>query len=138
MVKDPSPRASSGRIGKTIFLAFITALGMKFFLFDFMLAEGRSMLPVIHPGTVLVVNRMAYGFKPPWAERYLLRWSLPAPGDVVVFITPQGKTAVKRCAELTEERQFIALGDNDLESLDSRSYGPVPADHILGKVLGIK
>jgi signal peptidase I len=125
-------------LGGTLFLVFLVALGMKFFLFDFMIAEGRSMLPAIRPGTILLVNRAAYGFKLPWARQYLVRWAEPAVGDVIVFYTPQGNTAVKRCVEITENQKIIALGDNDLESFDSRSYGPIPVDNILGKALGIK
>jgi signal peptidase I len=137
MEKDPSPKTAP-RIGRAVLLAFIAAMGMKVFLFDFMIAEGRSMLPAIQPGRILLINRIAYGFRLPWADRYLLRWSLPERGDVVVFFTPQGKIAVKRCGKTTETKEFIALGDNTLESFDSRSYGPIPADHILGKVMGVK
>jgi signal peptidase I len=85
---------------------------------------------------VLVVNRLAYGIRLPWAQSYLLRWSLPKTGDVVVFLTPQGQIAVKRCTTVMERGRFFALGDNDLESYDSRAYGPVQADSIMGKVMG--
>jgi signal peptidase I len=124
--------------GRIVLFAFLAALIMKIFLFDFMIADGRSMVPAINPGTVLVINRLAYGIRLPWAGQYLLRWSLPKAGDVVVFLTPQGQTAVKRCGMVTEKERFFALGDNSLESYDSRSYGPVPADSIMGKVMGIK
>jgi len=33
---------------------------------------------------------------------------------------------------------FYAEGDNSIVSYDSRSYGPVQTDNIIGKVLGIK
>jgi signal peptidase I len=133
--------------GRTVLLAFFVAVLMKFFFFDFLIADGRSMQPAIRSGTVLVINRLAYGFRLPGSEKYLLRWSLPKTGDVVVFVTPQGNVAVKRCAALAEPPakprsgltpRFIALGDNSLDSYDSRSYGPVPADRIVGKVMGIK
>jgi signal peptidase I len=132
------------RAGRAILLAFFVAVLMKFFLFDFLIADGRSMQPAIRNGTVLVINRLAYGLRLPGSEKYLLRWSLPKTGDVVVFITPQGSVAVKRCVELPKAPvprippRFIALGDNSLDSYDSRSYGPVAADRIVGKVVGIK
>ncbi|MDR2027977.1 MAG: S26 family signal peptidase [Treponema sp.] len=128
----------SVKLGGAIVAAFAAAMVIKFFLFDFMIAEGRSMLPAIKPGTILVVSRAAYGFCPPWSNTYLLRWSLPKSGDVVVFATPLGEIAVKRCGPVTGEGLFFALGDNSLESYDSRSYGPVPVDHIIGKVLGVR
>jgi signal peptidase I len=124
--------------GKIVLFAFLTALIMKVFLFDFVIADGLSMIPAIRPGTVLVINRLSYGIRLPWTRKYLLRWSLPRAGDVVIFLTPRGQMAVKRCATVTEKQEFFALGDNSLESYDSRSYGPVPADNIMGKVVGLK
>jgi signal peptidase I len=125
-------------MNKAILGAFAAAVAMKLFLFDFMIADGTSMEPVIQPGAVLVVNRLAYGFRLPWAKSYSLRWSMPRIGDVVVFYAPEGQTVVKRCAGLAGTGEFIALGDNSLQSYDSRSYGPVGADNIIGKVLGVK
>ncbi|MDR0760516.1 MAG: S26 family signal peptidase [Treponema sp.] len=123
---------------RIVLSAFLAALLMKVFLFDFVIADGRSMVPAIHPGTVLVVNRLAYGIRFPGTGKYLFRWSLPKAGDVVIFLTPQGQIAVKRCGTVVGKEDFFALGDNSLESYDSRSYGPVPADSVVGKVMGIK
>jgi signal peptidase I len=120
-----------------VLAAFAAALLMKIFLFDFMIAEGRSMMPAIKPGTILLVLKSAYGIRPPWSGKYLFFWALPREGDVVVFYTPRGEIAVKRCAGLTGEGAFIALGDNSRDSLDSRSYGPVRADCIVGKVISL-
>ncbi|MDR3173918.1 MAG: S26 family signal peptidase [Treponema sp.] len=121
-----------------VLVALIVALGMKLLLFDFVIAEGTSMSPAIKPGTVLIINRLRYGLRLPGSRSYLLRWDNPAPGEVVVFYTPGGTVAVKRCAALTGPGEFIALGDNGAQSFDSRAYGPVPADNIIGKVLGIR
>jgi signal peptidase I len=121
-----------------ILWALTAALLMKFLLFDFMITEGHSMMPAIKSGTVLVVFRPAYGFRFPWSEDYLVRWAAPKSGDVVVFFTPLGDRAVKRCDGLSGEDFFIALGDNSQESFDSRTYGPVPLNSIVGRVLGVK
>ena len=117
--------------------AMAAALVMKLFLFDFVIAEGHSMSPVIEPGKILLVYKLAYGFRLPGAEKYLVRWAYPSDGDIVVFYTPLGETAVKRSGWLSGG-DFYALGDNSLQSYDSRSYGPVPADNIIGRVMGIK
>jgi signal peptidase I len=127
---------AGGKTGRSILGAFLAALIMKVFVFDFMIAEGRSMDPAIPSGSVLLVSRLAYGLRLPWTDRYLLRWADPHVGEVIVFYTPQGSTAVKRCAALIGRDTFIALGDNGAASLDSRSYGPVSFDHVIGKVLG--
>jgi signal peptidase I len=124
-------------LGKAILGAFIAAIFMKLFLFDFMIAEGHSMIPAINPGRILFVCKLSYGLRFPDSGVYLLRWSYPKKGDIVVFYTPLGEIAVKRCGEVSGE-DFYALGDNSLQSYDSRSYGPVQVDYIIGKVLGIK
>jgi signal peptidase I len=123
---------------KAVLGAFALAVIMKLFLFDLVIAEGISMVPAIRPGTVLVVSRLVYGLRLPLQRGYLLRWGMPKEGEVVVFYTPQREVAVKRCVALLGNGDFMALGDNSLQSYDSRSYGPVPADNIIGKVLGVK
>jgi signal peptidase I len=121
---------------KAVFLAIATALVLKLFFFDFIIAQGHSMEPVIKNGTVLIISRLTYGIRLPWRQKYLIRWAQPKPGEVVIFYTPMGELAVKRCTELTDGNSFFAAGDNDLASYDSRAYGYVSADNIIGKVLG--
>jgi len=125
-------------MAKAIFGAFVAAVIIKLFLFDFIIAEGNSMEPVIHSGSVMVVNRLQYGFRLPGQPGYLLRWAAPRQGEVVVFYSPAGDLAVKRCGGAVDKGDFIAQGDNSLQSYDSRSYGPVSADATIGKVLGIR
>lgn len=97
------------------------------------------MEPAIHNGSVLVINRLQYGLRVPGLRQgYAARWSSPKQGEVVVFYTPSGELAVKRCGQIMERGSFLAIGDNSLQSYDSRSYGPVSADSVIGKVLGIK
>jgi signal peptidase I len=140
MEKDPAASVSDRGFqgGKAVVWALLAALLMKLFLFDFMITEGHSMMPSIKPGTILVVVRLAYGFRLPWSGDYVLRWAGPKSGDVVVFSTPLGDKAVKRCAGLSGDDFFIALGDNSRESFDSRTYGPVPLKNIIGRVLELK
>jgi len=125
-------------MAKAILAAFVAAVIIKLFLFDFIIAEGNSMEPAIHSGTVLVVNRLQYGLRFPGQQRYLIQWAQPKQGDVVVFYTPLGSIAVKRCMSIAEKGEFMAQGDNTLLSYDSRSYGPISVEATLGKVLGRK
>lgn len=122
---------------KAVILALAIALILKLFFFDFIIAQGDSMEPAIKNGDILVISRIRYGIRFPWQQTYLIRWSQPKVGEVVVFYTPTGELAVKRCtAIITEGVSFFAEGDNSLSSHDSRSYGPVPIKNIIGKVLG--
>jgi signal peptidase I len=121
---------------KAVFLAIATALILKLFFFDFIIAQGHSMEPAIKNGAVLIISRLAYGIRLPWRQGYLIRWTQPKQGEVVIFYTPMGELAVKRCTALTDGGGFFAEGDNDLASYDSRAYGNVSVDNIIGKVLG--
>jgi signal peptidase I len=121
---------------KAVFLAAAAALILKLFVFDFIIAQGHSMEPAIQNGAVLVISRLRYGMRLPWRQKYLIRWAGPKEGEVVIFYTPTGELAVKRCSALSGQGSFYAEGDNSLSSYDSRAYGPVPVDNIIGKVLG--
>jgi signal peptidase I len=123
--------------GRAVLGALAAAIFLKIFAFDFMIAQGNSMTPSVGNGAVLLVFKPYYGLRLPGSSSYILRWAKPKEGDVVVFYTPLGELAVKRCGG-NRGNFFIALGDNGPQSYDSRVYGPVPADNIIGKVLGIK
>jgi len=125
-------------MGKAILAAFAVAVVAKLFLFDVVIADGNSMEPTIRSGSVLVVNRLQYGFRFPGRNGYALRWASPREGDVVVFFAPSGSVAVKRAAAAAEEGMFMAKGDNCRLSYDSRSFGPVPVDAVVGRVLGVR
>jgi len=118
-----------------VFIAIAAALLIKLLLFDFFIAQGHSMEPAIFDGAVLVISRVSYGIRLPLMKSYLVRWSKPAVGDIVVFYTPEGERAIKRCVQI-EGDNFYAEGDNDLASYDSRAYGKVSVEKIIGKVLG--
>ena len=96
------------------------------------------MFPAIKPGAILPVCKISYGIRLPFSNIYLFNWWYPREGEIVVFFTPLGEIAVKRCSEIFKDDVFYALGDNSSQSYDSRNYGPIPKNHIIGKVLGIK
>ena len=122
-------------VKKALIFALATALVLKLFFFDFIFAQGNSMEPAIKNGDILIVSRLRYGIRLPWQHKYIIRWAKPKAGEVIVFYTPAGDIAVKRCTSLIDDKRFFAQGDNALASYDSRSYGPVLMDYIIGKVL---
>jgi len=69
-----------------------------------------SMEPTVEPGDHIVVAKAAYGLRLPLTDRWLVRWSDPAHGDVVVLDSPEdGTVLLKRVVategELVEVRQ---------------------------------
>ncbi len=86
--------------------------------------RGVSMEPAFHDGDFLVVDRAAY------------RRGAPKAGHVVIATDPREptRTVVKRAAEVTA-LDVTLLGDNPDHSTDSRTYGPVPYEAVLGRVV---
>lgn len=86
--------------------------------------EDDSMRPTLEPGDYVLVNRWAYKFR------------LPAKGDLVVMRDPEGpeRFLVKRIFEVADRARIRVAGDNETRSRDSRTFGPIALERIVGKV----
>src|SRR6478752_5761559 len=84
--------------------------------------HGDSMRPLLEPGDRLLVA---------W-----LPWRRPRAGDVVAVVDPRdgGRVLVKRVAGVDAEGVTV-LGDNVGASTDSRTFGAVAPDLVLGRAL---
>ncbi|TLZ69183.1 MAG: nickel-type superoxide dismutase maturation protease [Methanobacteriota archaeon] len=85
--------------------------------------EDDSMRPTLAPGDYVVVNRWAY------------RLRRPAAGDIVVVRDPKApeRFLVKRIFDVNRSRIEV-VGDNEGRSRDSRTFGPIPLEEVIGKV----
>jgi signal peptidase I len=123
---------------RAVIFAVLFAVLFKVFLFDLFLTDGDSMLPTIENGKMIVVNKMQYGIRFPGQRKYLAQWASPKQGEVVVFYAPNGELAIKRCFRTEDKNLFYLLGDNSQNSFDSRFYGLVQIENIIGRALGVK
>ncbi len=85
---------------------------------------GLSMMPMLKPGEEILVDFKAYQKSPPQV------------GDLVVAIHPNHPDLqiIKRVAFISEDGSCFLQGDNLTESTDSRAFGVVALEKILGKV----
>lgn len=83
--------------------------------------EGHSMEPTIKTGSVIWVFRWAYFVKSPKL------------GDVVAF-KRDDKIFVKRIVS-RQNNGYLLEGDNKNDSLDSRKFGMIKKNEIIGKVI---
>ena len=94
------------------------ALLIRFFLFEPFKIPTGSMIPTLQIGDHIFVAKSAYGIKIPFVDDYLVRWSEPVRGDIVVFPFPvmghpdHGKDFIKRVIGLPGDS--IRLQDNVL------------------------
>lgn len=86
--------------------------------------EGESMLPDVSAGERVLVNKLAY------------RLGKPSAGDLVVLRDPRDprRLLLKRIAVVEGDRYEVA-GANADASIDSRTFGPVGRELLVGKVL---
>ncbi len=138
----------------------LLAIGMAFFL-RIPQVTGPSMLPRVQPGELVLINTLAYRFGPikrgdivalarneATAQTFLKR-VVALPGDRVridhgtLFVNdrPVLEPYVsfpdhRNVAEMTvPARGLYVLGDNRAESEDSRVWGPVDENAVIGKAL---
>lgn len=83
------------------------------------------MEPGLRHGDYVLVNRLAYLF------------GEPSKGDVVVLRCPEDeeKFLIKRVAFSPSPGEYFVMGDNVKRSRDSRHFGPVKMERIIGKVM---
>lgn len=159
-VSEPSKVWGIAReIIETILLAAVIWLAVNFATARYVV-DGQSMEPNLHTGQFLIVSRLAYKFGLPQrgdiivfdfpgnpADDYVKR-VIGLPGDTVTIQAGQIFINGNRLEEpyLPDERMlptqgrwnvpdgsYFVLGDNRAHSSDSRSWGMLPVDAIVGK-----
>ena len=87
--------------------------------------SGSSMTPLLEDGDVVLVDTEAFASK------------APAEGDVVLVRHPYRRDValVKRVASVEDDGRLFLAGDCPAESTDSRSFGTVRADLVVGAVV---
>jgi len=84
------------------------------------------MYPTLADGQVVFVDPAAYDAL------------APVPGDIILVKHPYRSDVqmLKRVQRIETDGRLFLIGDNPLESFDSRGFGPVSVARVLGKVLG--
>lgn len=87
--------------------------------------SGASMFPLLKSGDEVLVNHRAY------------RRKSPTLGDIVLARHPQRPDfpIIKRITALSGDDAYFLSGDNAAESTDSRSFGAIKRQAIIGHVI---
>jgi len=145
---------------ETILPALLIALLINVFVGQATRVEGQSMEPNLHTDQRLVVEKMSYRFRGPQrfdivvlrlpnqGEDLLIKRVVGLPGETVeirggqVYISGEPlyepfideDTSPGRIESVTVPPLHVyVMGDNRNHSNDSRSFGPVPIDDIVGR-----
>jgi nickel-type superoxide dismutase maturation protease len=119
--------------GSLLWAAFFVAItaetfGVAWYLrqrYTRYVVAGESMLPAYRPGDFLLVDTWAY------------RRRSPAAGEVVLSRDPRypSRVLLKRIAGVNPDGALELAGDHAAASTDSRDFGPVPPELVVGKVV---
>jgi signal peptidase I len=121
-----------------VLVLFLLVIGVNSFLLTLFRVDGHSMDPTLHPGQVLLVSLQSYSF------------TTPQKGDIIIIAYEGNRTVrfVKRVAGVPGDTvmvnfepitlkadEYYILGDNAPHSTDSRTFGPIRSEQIIGKAL---
>jgi signal peptidase I len=155
------PKSILREIVETIVLTLLIYFLVRTFLFENYRVVGHSMLPTLQEEQFLVVSKLTYRLREPergdiivfhhpqGGDRKLIKRVIALPGEEVeiskgqVYIDGQrldesyldtlGRTS--RPPSLIAEGEYFVMGDNRNNSSDSRSWGTLSRDSIVGMSL---
>lgn len=144
-------------------LVIIFILSFKSFAYNPSIVPSGSMIPTIDTKSIVLVNVHAYGLRIPFTKIKFFEYKMPERGDISVFRYPleESTNYIKRIVAipgdkvyyntesihvnsepenildyqyvLVPEDKYFAVGDNILHSNDSRYWGFVPKENLIGK-----
>jgi signal peptidase I len=145
---------------ETIALTLLIFFVIRFAIQNYRV-EGPSMQPGLTSDQYVLINKLAYLFHPPqrgdvivfhWpvdTSKDFIKRIIGVPGDVISYDStsvrvngvllnePYVKTEFSSTASVykVKPNEYFVMGDNRQLSDDSRDWGPVPFNYIVGKAV---
>ena len=150
-------------IAKIVIISLAIIVPIRYFIIQPFFVRGASMHPTFESGDYLVINEIGYRisdpkrgdvivFRPPQNRgQFYIKRIIGLPGEVVkiedgkVWVGKTEATLAQMHEQYIEGRtpgnlnmqlgddEYFVLGDNRNASADSRSWGALKADRIIGK-----
>jgi signal peptidase I len=115
---------------------------LKHFVVQPYKVENRSMTPLLQPGDNVIIEKISMGIIINFYEKNIpvKRLQLPGmrklkEGDVVILKNPLTYNNVIKRIHSIENEKFCVYGDNLANSLDSRRFGCVEKEAIIGRMI---
>jgi len=146
-------------------LALIIVLPIRAYVAQPFIVSGTSMVPTFEDGQYLIIDELSYYFREPVrgevlvfkypndTSKYYIKRLIGLPGEKVIITdgaititAPDGHTQsleqsyVKNAradnsTTVLKDDEYFVMGDNRAASSDSRSWGPIRREHIIGGTL---
>lgn len=152
-------RQALAEAAQVVIPALVLALVVHLFLAQATVVFGQSMEPNLHPHQRLIVDKISYRLHAPQRndivvirlpdmDELLVKRIVALPGELVeiragvIYVNgaavaepfPHDMTPYDMPPIILSPLSYFVLGDNRGNSNDSRSFGPVTLDEILGRV----
>ena len=144
-------------------LIVFVVLPLRFFIAKPFLVSGASMYPTFETGDYLIVDQISYKLDNPSrgdvvifrfpqdTSKFFIKRIIGLPGERLiingeeVYIEQKDGTKIKLEEDFVElevdsqediilaDDEYFVMGDNRLQSLDSRVWGPLKQDYIVGR-----
>ena len=143
---------------KLFILVIIIIILLKIFIFNFILVKGDSMNPKYKNNDFMFLNKIIYSFKPirrgevivlKYKNNDLIKRIIGLPNDKIkvengkLYINNKeylenyinSYTASYDFDEITlKDNEYFVMGDNRYNSYDSRNFGTITKNNIIGRV----
>lgn len=119
-------------INIVIIILALLILVLRIFVFDVVKVKGNSMYPTLNNNDIVVVNKLAQiqnndiiVLKNPIAKGYIIKRVIKSSGNYIYY---------KNKKIILKNNEFFVMGDNRNQSTDSRNFGIINLDMIVGVV----
>ncbi len=131
-------------LSKTLFVFILFVIALIFvrtFIFSVGIVDGGSMEPTLSNNQKFIVNRVSYLFSEPKLgdviqvidfdkKKLIVKRIAGLPGDIIEVEIDKQKQKIN-----LENHEYYILGDNSKKSYDSRNYGPITREMIVGRLV---
>ena len=154
-----------GEVIRFTLIALLFIVPIRMFIAQPFIVSGASMHPTFETGEYLIVDELTYHMREPVRgdvvifrfpqdpSKYFIKRIIGRPGETLIsdknslsVTTKEGATvrvdepyvveAAPSAFTITlKDTEYFVMGDNRRASLDSRVFGPVPREYIVGRAL---
>ena len=129
-----------------IVFSFFVSIFFKAYFLQFYVVNQKSMLPVISPGDRVLVEKISVNInkfihmlaiKYPYLFNDSERINFLKIRDIIIFKHSGNEDIVIKRITKIDGNEYFVEGDNSLHSVDSRIYGTIAEENIIGRVCWI-